>query len=68
MEDEVTHRGRQVPKKVLQAIQHVAGDIDNIQSASVVMYEREFFYADIVNSWPAKSSRDGHLMFTWAFD
>ncbi|GJX16182.1 hypothetical protein Tco_0217014 [Tanacetum coccineum] len=25
-----------------------AGDIDNIQSASVVMYEREFFYADVV--------------------
>ncbi|GJT07078.1 hypothetical protein Tco_0841540 [Tanacetum coccineum] len=33
-------------------LQHVAGDIDNIQSASVVMYEREFFYADVVNSWP----------------
>ncbi|GJV49897.1 zinc finger, PHD-type containing protein [Tanacetum coccineum] len=29
-------------------LQHVAGDIDNIQSASVVMYEREFFYADVV--------------------
>ncbi|GJS89133.1 hypothetical protein Tco_0771769 [Tanacetum coccineum] len=28
-------------------LQHVAGDIDNIQSASVVMYEREFFYADV---------------------
>ncbi|GKC31195.1 hypothetical protein Tco_1038489 [Tanacetum coccineum] len=24
---------------------------DNIQSASVVMYRREFFYADVVNSW-----------------
>ncbi|GKG01522.1 reverse transcriptase domain-containing protein [Tanacetum coccineum] len=24
----------------------------NLQSASVVMYEREFFYADVVNSWP----------------
>ncbi|GKF52929.1 protein kinase, ATP binding site-containing protein, partial [Tanacetum coccineum] len=28
-------------------LQHVVGDIDNIQSASVVMYEREFFYADV---------------------
>ncbi|GKC93868.1 zinc finger, PHD-type containing protein [Tanacetum coccineum] len=28
-------------------LQNVADDIDNIQSASVVMYEKEFFYADI---------------------
>ncbi|GJV99656.1 S-adenosyl-L-methionine-dependent methyltransferases superfamily protein [Tanacetum coccineum] len=28
-------------------LQHVAGDTDNIQSASVVMYEREFFNADV---------------------
>ncbi|GKC23550.1 hypothetical protein Tco_1025700 [Tanacetum coccineum] len=27
----------------------LAGDIDNIRSASVVMYEREFFYADIID-------------------
>nr|GEV43682.1 hypothetical protein [Tanacetum cinerariifolium] len=32
-------------------LQHLADDIDDIQSASVVMYERELFYADIVNSW-----------------
>ncbi|GKE49533.1 reverse transcriptase domain-containing protein [Tanacetum coccineum] len=26
--------------------------INNIQSASLVMYERDFFNADVVNSWP----------------
>ncbi|GJZ95022.1 hypothetical protein Tco_0667225 [Tanacetum coccineum] len=31
-------------------LQHVADDIDNIQSASVVMYEREFFYADVAKN------------------
>ncbi|GKF91493.1 hypothetical protein Tco_0275194, partial [Tanacetum coccineum] len=39
-------------------LQHVAGDIDNIQSASVVMYEREFFYVDIVISGPKSPGKD----------
>ncbi|GJR38289.1 hypothetical protein Tco_1213973 [Tanacetum coccineum] len=43
-------------------LQHVAGDIDNIQSASVVMYEREFFYADVVNSWPLNPGQ-GHDVY-----
>ncbi|GJZ26277.1 F-box domain containing protein [Tanacetum coccineum] len=34
-------------RNLTPSLQHVAGDIDNIQSASVVMYEREFFYADV---------------------
>ncbi|GJR61657.1 zinc finger, PHD-type containing protein [Tanacetum coccineum] len=38
----VEHRRTLTP-----SLQHAAGYIDNIQSASVVMYEREFFYADL---------------------
>ncbi|GKE13696.1 gag-pol polyprotein, partial [Tanacetum coccineum] len=41
-------------------LQHVADDIDNIQSASGGMYEREFFYADVtINDFPARSSLSG---------
>nr|GEU50259.1 hypothetical protein [Tanacetum cinerariifolium] len=46
-------------KNIDTKLKHVAGDIDNIQSAFVVMYEREFFYADVVNSWP-KILGQGH--------
>ncbi|GKD94999.1 hypothetical protein Tco_1374836, partial [Tanacetum coccineum] len=35
-------------------LQHVAGDTDNIQSASVVMYEREFFHVDTQCTEPGK--------------
>ncbi|GJW69720.1 hypothetical protein Tco_0126637 [Tanacetum coccineum] len=38
------HATRKCTKPVLQ---HVASDTDNIQSASVVMYEKEFFHADV---------------------
>nr|GEY58354.1 hypothetical protein [Tanacetum cinerariifolium] len=50
------------------SLQHVAGDIDEIEFASVVMYEREFFYADFnmramvlwtINDFPAQSSLSG---------
>ncbi|GKA15451.1 zinc finger, PHD-type containing protein [Tanacetum coccineum] len=36
-----------IRSQALSQLQHCASDIDNIQSASVVMYEREFFYADV---------------------
>ncbi|GJR00504.1 hypothetical protein Tco_0523488 [Tanacetum coccineum] len=54
--DSNTYR-KKVPKKEFaftlesfldyKVLQHVAGDTDNIQSTSVVMYEREFFHADV---------------------
>ncbi|GJW28582.1 protein kinase, ATP binding site-containing protein [Tanacetum coccineum] len=41
-------------------LKHVASDTDNIQSASVVMYEREFFHADVtIDDFLARSSLSG---------